>query len=436
MVVLVALLLLVLGATPAGAAMGPAPFAKHTGLGRDYYVYVPASSSGTGPRPLVVFLHGCTQTAPDAAVGTRWTELAESRGFVVVYPEQSTAANGTRCWNWFLPEHQARGGGEPAIIAAITEEVASSHAIDRSRIYVIGISAGADMAMIMGATYPDVYAAVGGLAGCAYATCADAAGQLAFGAMGARARAVPAFLVQGTADPLNNFAMGETMATQWVGANDLADDGARNGSVPVAPSSVETFGADGSLLGGAGTVGDPCVRNGQFPCAGFAIGAKSYPYTVEHHASSAGGCSMVDFWIVHGLSHGYPGGDPKGTFTDPIGPDVTTAAYDFFTRPCAARAVATNPPSAPTTTVLTAESRPPGRDSAVKSGSLPATGGYGPSGALVGLAVGLAMRRKVATRSWMTRSDEAQNARSRTSMSKRAASSAAGARPHDDSRSS
>ncbi len=349
--VLVALVLAVcvsMVRTPsANAALGPAPFTKftHPGVGasgpRDYYVYESSHTAG-GPRPLVVFLHGCTQTAKDVAIGTRWTELAEARDFVAVFPEQPVTANGINCWNWFEAANQARGAGEPAVIAGITKDVLAATGADANRVYVMGVSAGADMSMILGATYPDLYAAVSGFAGCAYATCADVTGNLAYRAMGPRARVMPAFLVQGTSDVLNDFALGETMVRQWVGTDDLADDGTPNASISPVPTKVEHIGFDATALAGVGKVGDPCVRNRQYPCAGAVVGMKSYPYSIEHHAD-AKGCNVVDFWIVQGLAHDYPGGDPAGTFTDPIGPDITTAAYDFFGRhtlgsPCGVKA--------------------------------------------------------------------------------------------------
>ena len=369
------------------AALGPGPFTKGTeALGRDYYVYEPAVRTTSGPRPLVVFLHGCTQTAKDAAIGTRWTELAERRDFVVVFPEQSAAANGTQCWNWFLPEHQARDGGEPKIVADITRSVIAARAdIDRSRVYVIGISAGADLAMILGATYPDLFAATSGFAGCAYATCSDVTGTQAKEAMGEHARVLPALLMQGTADVLNNFALGETMVRQWVGTNGLDQ----------RPTSVEHHGLDESYLAALGTTGDTCVRNRQFPCASGLVGGTSYPYSIEHHADAAG-CDVVDFWILHGLGHDYPGGDPAGSFTDPAGPDVTTASYDWFLRhalgrPCggvAAASASAAPASAPTTT-----SAPPAE--AALTAELPRTGSSrGPAAlaALLGFVVLLGRR--------------------------------------------
>jgi poly(hydroxyalkanoate) depolymerase family esterase len=319
-------------AAPHAAAAEPGTFTESSyGTGadaREFWTYVP-SSAPTQPRALVVALHGCTQTAPDFATGSRWNALAEAAGFVVVYPEQSAAANGTQCWNWFLPEHQVRGAGEPGTIAGITQQAIAAHGIDPSRVYVTGVSAGADMTAILAATYPDLYAAVAPFAGCAYSTCADVAGTLAYAQMGPRARVVPAMVMQGTADVLNNFALGETLAAQAVATNDLADDGEDNDSVPDQPTSTEHVGLDESFVSNAGTAGDTCVRNHQFPCAGGVVGAESYPYSIERHADATG-CSVVDFWIVHGLGHDYPGGDPAGTFTDPIGPDATREIWKFF----------------------------------------------------------------------------------------------------------
>ena len=276
-----------------------------------------------------MYLHGCNQTAADAEVGTRWSELADAAGFVVVYPEQVPEANGARCWSWFLPEHQQRGAGEPAILLDIVRRVAAVHRIDATRVYVAGASAGADMATILAATYPDVFAAVAPFAGCAYASCSDVSGSLAREAMGPRARAVPALVVQGTADPLNNPAMGETAVQQWIGTN---------GASPT-PTSTEDH---GDAAPGSPGSGDTCVRNAQFPCVAGATGWEAYPYTVHHHEDGQG-CSLVDAVYVHGLSHDYPGGNPDGSFTDPAGPDASALAWRFFERhrrgsPCAGSA--------------------------------------------------------------------------------------------------
>lgn len=291
---------------------------------REYRLYVPSKLKHDAP--VVVYLHGCTQTADDAALGTRYDELAEREGFLAVYPEQDPAANGSRCWNWFLPDHQQRGGGEPSIIAGITTEVVNRFRADPGRVFVVGASAGGAMSGIMAASYPDLYAAAGILAAPAYGG-ADLTGDLAYAAMGDRARAIPVIIFQGTADLLVNYPLGRTALTQWLGTNDLADDGERNGSVSAVPE-VENRSFEQQPQPGSG---DPCIPPpSSFPCANGVVGFQDeYPHTIERYRDADGNV-LVEFWSIHGLGHAFPGGDPQGSFVDPLGPDVRAAAYDFF----------------------------------------------------------------------------------------------------------
>jgi poly(hydroxyalkanoate) depolymerase family esterase len=316
-------------------------FTKHTypaaGVAgaRDYLLYVPGGRSQK-PRPLVVFLHGCNETADEAASATHFNELAQQRGFVVVYPQQRVTqnssaplddGNGVGCWNWFLPENQQRGSGEAATIAGLTSYLVKSLHLDGKRVYVEGVSAGADMAVILGATYPDRFAAVAALAGCAYATCGDATGALTNQTMGERARVVPMFVENGSADTLNNLAMATGLVQSWLGADDLADDGAANGSVSPVPTRTDRYYFDQTPEPGSG---DVCIHNNTLTCPGGVVGfQRNYPTTVSRYGDAVG-CTVLEYWVLHGMEHAHPGAPGDGPYTDPLGPDITTASYDFF----------------------------------------------------------------------------------------------------------
>ena len=165
---------------PRPARFDELPFATAQGL-RHFKLFTPAGLPDDQPAPLLVMLHGCKQNPDDFAAGTRMNELAQEQGFRVLYPAQAPRSNAHRCWNWFQPGDQKRGGGEPALLAAITRHVMQSHAVHAERVYVAGLSAGGAMATILANEYPDLFAAVGVHSGLPQGAASDVAG--AFNAM-------------------------------------------------------------------------------------------------------------------------------------------------------------------------------------------------------------------------------------------------------------
>lgn len=263
---------------------------------RSYKLYIPArsrSDPGSGERmPLVVMLHGCTQTPDDFATGTGLNALAEEFGFLVAYPAQSTGANANRCWNWFKPSDQRRDSGEPALIAGIARTILRDHGADPQRVYVGGLSAGGAAAAIVASAYPDLFAAV-----CVHSGLAVGAAHNAASALVAMRRGSPG----------------------------------DRGTVPM-PTII--------FHGEADTVVHP--RNGRFVTA-RALAALPRLTRVEEKGRSAGGRafsrtvhktrngkSLCEHWAVEGAGHAWSGGHPSGSFSDLAGPDASREMVRFF----------------------------------------------------------------------------------------------------------
>jgi poly(hydroxyalkanoate) depolymerase family esterase len=264
----------------------------YTGIGgsRDYKLYVPPQA-GSRPLPLIVMLHGCTQNAGDFAVGTDMNRLARAHGFFVLYPEQSGHANPQRCWNWFKHTHQARGRGEPQLLADMTREVMASHSVDSARVYVAGLSAGGAMAAILGDAYPDLFAAVGVHSGLATGIAKDlpsALGAMQRGpaAAAAASSGVPTIVFHGDADNTVHPGNGEHVIAA---------------SVHKESTVEEQAGAS----------------------------ANGHRYTRQVHRAPDGRV-VAEHWIVHGAAHAWSGGSALGTYTDPRGPDASAEMVRFF----------------------------------------------------------------------------------------------------------
>jgi len=126
---------------------------------RRYRVFRPTDVKFNERLPLLVMLHGCGQDAKAFAENTRMNRIAQRERFVVLYPEQSRFANANGCWNWFDTK-SGRAYGEASIIMNAIDQVCLLHPVDRSRVAVAGLSAGASMAMLLATLHPDRFQAV------------------------------------------------------------------------------------------------------------------------------------------------------------------------------------------------------------------------------------------------------------------------------------
>lgn len=273
---------------PSGARFEERSFSNAAGQ-RAYRLYVP-SQYRDQPMPLVVMLHGCTQNPDDFAAGTRMNELAEEFGVIVAYPEQPQSANAQRCWNWFSPADQVRDRGEPSLLAGIARQVMDELKVDSDRVFVAGMSAGGAEAAILGATYPELFRAVGIHSGLARGAAQDVAS--AFAAM--KSGGPP----QG--GPIGGPAVARVRAIVFHGDRDTT----------VAPVNGTQVMAQ---FAGAGS--DGATTRGDAPGGlGFT--------RVER-----AGC---EYWTVHGSGHAWSGGSRAGSYTDPRGPDASREMLRFF----------------------------------------------------------------------------------------------------------
>ncbi|HEX8952514.1 MAG TPA: PHB depolymerase family esterase, partial [Polyangia bacterium] len=298
---LVALALLMMG--PRALAAGQ--FVADSFGGRAYKLYVPSAYAGQ-PLPLVLMLHGCTQDPDQFATGTDMNAVAEAHGFFALYPDEPTSAQSLKCWQWFDPAHQQRGTGEPAALVALVDHVASQYAVDGARTYVAGLSAGAAMSVVLGATYPDRFSAIVVAAGLEYAAAASLAGastaqldggpdpaqqgKLAAMAMSGVARPVRVLVFHGTADAVVAPLNGDQVAAQW-----RDTDAMLGAAVPATADSTEMA---------------------------QAPGGRSYTTTRWG--------DWVQKVAVDGMGHAWAGGSAAGSYTDPKGPSASELAWQFF----------------------------------------------------------------------------------------------------------
>lgn len=275
------------------AALPTGTFSEHRARdsGRPYWLYEPPQYDGK-PTALVVMLHGCNQTPEDFAAGTRMNERAGMLGWLVAWPAQTSHANAHRCWNWFDRDNQHRDSGEAGQISGITQEIMQDYAVDSRRIFVAGLSAGGAAASIMGQTYPDLFAAIGVHSGIA----CGAASDLTSAIMAMREGGLPWRREAGSAIPAIIFQGDQDRTVNPLNSRFVA---AQSGHGALLRRQAQR-------LSGAG-----------YPCTRILY-------------REARGRVLIEEWLVHGGGHAWFGGNPAGSFADPMGPDATREMLRFF----------------------------------------------------------------------------------------------------------
>jgi poly(hydroxyalkanoate) depolymerase family esterase len=297
---------------PTGGQFVERSYSNQAGT-RSYKLYIPSGYIGQ-EVPLVVMLHGCTQSPNDIAAGTRLNALAEEQIFLVAYPAQAQGANMNKCWNWFNASDQEHGRGEPSLIAGITHQIIDEYNVADGRVYVAGMSAGGAMAANMGEAYPDLYAAVGVHSGLAPGAAHDMPS--AFAAMRQGGPATP------RRDVTSATATGQS--ARIVPAIVFHGDHDKTVHPRNADHLLEHY-CTGKTTNSRDEVGASrpraTVRQGQVP-GGHAYTRATY--------RDAGGRAIMERWTVHGLGHAWSGGSSSGSYTDAKGPDASVEMVRFF----------------------------------------------------------------------------------------------------------
>ncbi|WP_077033119.1 PHB depolymerase family esterase [Pelomonas sp. KK5] len=273
---------------------------EHDGVAKAFRLFLPPGERAG--LPLLVMLHGCKQQPEDFARGLRMDEHAAREGVAVLYPAQSPEANELSCWNWFRPQHQQRGRGEPAWIASLTERILHEHELDPARVFIAGMSAGGAMAATMAAEYPALYAGVGihsGLAPRAALGVAQAIQVMKCGP--GMAMVMPL--------PRTRHALLQVPAIVFHGDQDRTVH-PHNGRAAI----------DACIAGHLG-VGRPAELHGECPLG------RRFTRSVWRDSR---GHQVAEHWLVHGAAHAWSGGDPAGSWTDPLGPDASLEMLRFF----------------------------------------------------------------------------------------------------------
>lgn len=281
-----------------------------------YQVHLPPQHDGSTRLPVIMALHGCGMTGyrwNSMRASTQFNDLADREGFIVVYPTQRMFSSPINCWNSADPREQHRYSGDPALLAGVARQVVDEYNADPNQVHVAGASSGAGTAVILAATYPDVFATATSVAGGEYglnqvdpgdpdSTPPSYTARQAWSQMGDRARQVPLLVIQGEVDDVVPPIVAARLVEHWTAVGDLVDDGLLNDSLDLLEETTSV----------------PAEQ-----------GRHAYMRT---SFTAPGGASLVESYVVREMGHVWPGPAGAGLFTDREGPDASAIVWDFAAR--------------------------------------------------------------------------------------------------------
>lgn len=266
---------------------------------RRYWLFKPPGVRRNERLPLLVMLHGCGQNAEALAASSRMNLIARRERFFVLYPEQDRLANVQGCWNWY-DTRTGRAQAEENSINAAIEQICQSQAVDRNRIALAGISAGAGMAVLLATHHPGRFRAIAMHSGIAPGVAHSSVGAIkAMFGKGATASPLPPvppdvrlpalLVIHGVTDRVVAAANGREAAQRW---------GERVGAKASKPRTVQR-----------GT---------------------RYAATVTDYKKS--GRLVATLCEIDQLGHAWSGGSAGQPFSDPKGPDASRMIWSFVAK--------------------------------------------------------------------------------------------------------
>lgn len=285
---------------------------------RNYKVYIPNTLKKNSKFPVVIMLHGCQQNAEDFAKGTRIEKWADKNKFIALFPEQNSAFNSFRCWNWIIPGNNSRMG-ESQVIIQMLDTVLKEHNGDNERVFAVGMSAGGSMVSILGNCYPERFKALASHDGSQFyssyfgldfteivlngasvpALVSASYGNSCSSSVTNRPNKMPIIIFHGMKSPLMSPTHAVQVESEFIAFNDYLDNGVK----------------DNSFFLEKGVLNIP---------ASDVYGYNLFTTTNTDHEV------LIERYMIDDLTHGWSGGVKDMPYNDPKGPDASALIFKFF----------------------------------------------------------------------------------------------------------